>query len=232
MVFRFKQFEVKHEQSAMKVGTDALLLGAMVHAENAGKCLDVGAGCGVISLMLAQRYPSLQIDAIELDTPSSEECANNFMNSPWNNQLTSIQGDFLTYVPHQQYDLIVSNPPFYTNGLLSIDHRKSSAKHNASMPFSDFFEKVKALLSSDGQCWVILSSSDVNAVEKLAQNEGLHPSIRCWIFGRPGKKNRCVLVFIKELVQPIEREFVVRNENGSYTKAYRELTKDFHFNNL
>jgi tRNA1Val (adenine37-N6)-methyltransferase len=207
-------------------------LGAMVHAENAGKCLDVGAGCGVISLMLAQRFPMLEIDAVELDPASSEECAGNFTNAPWNNRLKTIFGDFLTYVPNQQYNLIVSNPPFYTNGILSKDHRKSSAKHNASMPFSHFFEKVKALLSSDGQCWVILSSSDVNAVEKLAQNEGLHPSIRYWIFGRPGKKNRCILAFRKELVQPIEREFVVRNENGSYTDAYKELTKDFHFNDL
>jgi len=232
MVFRFKQFDVKHDQSAMKVGTDALLLGALVGTPNPLMCLDVGAGCGVISLMLAQRFPSISIDAVELDKASYLECVYNFKASPWASRLTAVEGDFLCFNPNVKYDLIVSNPPFYTNGLLPAGHRIVSAKHNVSMPFEVFFQKVYALLSSEGVCWLVFSSEDVAFVKKQAIQVGLFVSQTIWIFGKPGKCNRCILAIEKVQTTTFEREFTVRNKDGQYTKEYIELTKGFHYKQL
>ena len=115
-IFRFKQFEVVNDRTAMKVGTDGVLLGAWCPVAEARRVLDVGTGCGVIALMVAQRNRQALIEGIDIDQDSIAEARLNFANSPWNNRLTAIEGDFNDMDGDARYDLIVSNPPYFTNG--------------------------------------------------------------------------------------------------------------------
>jgi tRNA1Val (adenine37-N6)-methyltransferase len=231
-MFQFKYFSVQQANSALKVGTDAMLLGAYVSPENATSCLDIGAGTGVISLMLAQQNPSLQIHAIEIDTASVIDCQANFTNSKWNKNLTCIAEDFLTWQADQQYDLIVSNPPFYQNSLLSNHTLTAQSKHAVFLPFEQLFEKVSRLLAENGVFWLIVPFQDLEFVSELGNNNHLMCSQQITIEGKPGKPVRVILAFQKKPIQSQVKTICIRTENGNYTSQYIELTKEFHSKNL
>ncbi len=132
-VFKFKHFSVKQSDSAMKVGTDAMLLGAFVETENKTQALDIGTGTGVLSLMLAQKNETLQITAIDIDELSAKEALINFQNSSWTNRLNVYHADFLSFKTENQYDLIVSNPPYFSTTNENKDERKAQARHISSL---------------------------------------------------------------------------------------------------
>ena len=130
--FRFKQFEITQNDNAMKVGTDAMVLGSFVNSHGRKKGLDVGSGTGVLSLMIAQNNSDISIDAVELDALSAAEGELNFKNSPWPERLKTHHCDFLEYETEEKYDLIVSNPPYYQTTLVNNDDRKANARHEKS----------------------------------------------------------------------------------------------------
>ena len=149
-IFRFKQFAVVNDRTAMKVGTDGVLLGAWCPVEGARRVLDVGTGCGVIALMVAQRNRQALIEGIDIDKESITEACLNFASSPWSNRLTATEGDFNDMDRNARYDLIISNPPYFTNGILPTGDSRTVARHTASLTYRQLIDGASRLLSDDG----------------------------------------------------------------------------------
>ncbi len=154
--FQFKQFKVLNPENGLKVTTDACLLGALAVLKNAQNVLDIGAGSGVITLMLAQNHPNANIKAIEIDSDVSEIAMQNIQNSKFNNQIEWIQNDFLKHDFNSSFDLIVCNPPYYNNYLKSEDVFKNRYIHNTSLDFNELLKKISFILEDKGQFWCIL----------------------------------------------------------------------------
>ena len=165
-IFRFKQFSVVNDRTAMKVGTDGVLLGAWCPVEGTRRVLDVGTGCGVIALMVAQRNPSAIIDAIDIDHDAIEEAKLNFENSPWSERLTAIDGDFNGIDVETHYDLIVSNPPYFTNGILPTGDARTTARHTGSLSYRQLIEGASRLLTGDGSLALI---TPTNAEQEIIE---------------------------------------------------------------
>lgn len=230
-IFRFRDFNIQHSASTMKVGQDAVLLGALTKIENAGKILDIGTGCGIIALMLAQRS-NADIDAIEIDENSATEAASNFQLSPWSDRLHAIHlslADFVT-ISTQKYDLIVSNPPFFHRDLLPVSKKLQMAKHATSLDFDSFIKGSKALLKKTGRLNVILPCTLMEVFTSKCLINGLFQLSAIQIIPRTGRKpNRVILTFSDEKAENIISSFfTVRNENGHYSQQYIDATAGFH----
>jgi len=226
--FRFKQFDIFHHLCAHPVGTDGVLLGAWAQCEGQ-QILDVGCGSGLISLMLAQRFPDNQITGIELDAASAQQCQTNFENSPFAKRLKLIQGDFLNYRFNGQFDLIVSNPPFYQAGFESGNTQRDRARQEKFLPQSNFLERAAALLKPGGKVALILPGNEAQQFLEKATDRNLHPSRILRVRGKAGiPPNRWLFELSRKPIATQESEMILRNEDGSYTDQYRQLTKDFH----
>lgn len=232
-VFRFKQFSVKQEQSAMKVGTDAMLLGALVESNSPKQILDIGSGTGVISLMLAQRFSEAKILAIEIDLASYMEALENFQNSNWMHRLSAHHSDFLEFNSDQQFDCIVSNPPYFQTRLENNDVRKSQARHESALPMKQMISNVSKILNQQGSFWVIVPSEVAVIWQEASMTERLYLNSNISIRGKEGGAvKRQILQFNKFSSELNESELTIRHLEGSYTRAYIELTKEFHYNDL
>src|SRR5690606_23546709 len=139
--FQFKQFTIEQDRCAMKIGTDGILLGAWVELKDPYSILDIGAGTGVIGLMMAQRSDAGLIDAIEIDDDAYEQCVDNFENSPWNDRLFCYHASLNEFAEEmkdeEKYDLIISNPPFYTEVFKGSDEVRNLARFADALPFED-----------------------------------------------------------------------------------------------
>ncbi len=216
----------------MKVGTDAMLLGAWTETSlNDRRILDVGCGSGIIALMLAQRSEAL-VDAIDVDKASVQEAAENFRRSPWTGRLTAIHGSLAQFAAMHpgQYDLVVSNPPFFQNSMPAADPRLTLAKHNVQLGLEDFVRFAALLLNPEGRLLVILPVNESRRMLPEAENHGLYIRSRLSIIPRAGKPaNRMILEFLKS--DPDEVVFdtiVLRDENGQFSPAYKMLTRAYH----
>lgn len=228
-VFQFKHFSIFQKEAAMKVGTDAMLLGAFVETENKQNALDIGTGTGVLALMMAQRNISLAIDAVEIDELSAKEAKLNFENSLWLNRLNVHQADFLSFETEKQYDLIVSNPPYFSTTNENQDERKAQARHVSSLAIAPFIKRVSALLSPNGHFWLIIPHDDFDLWHSQIVANGLHISKRINIIGKEGNEPiRCILKIDFSIFETQTKLFCIRNNDHSYTDEYVELTKEFH----
>jgi len=229
--FRFRQFEVSHYRSTMKVGTDAVILGAWLEVSSAKNILEIGTGCGIIALMLAQKSAAI-IDAIDVDEESANEAGENFANSPWNNRLKSFHFALNDFADKKAgiYDLIVSNPPFFQNSLLPPSEKRQLARHNSNLSFEDFLDYGSRLLSHDGRLVVILPVSEEMKFIEIAEKKSLFLLSKLEIFPKPSKpKKRVILVFSStKRENPNIDSIILRNEDGHYSDDYRRVTKDFH----
>jgi tRNA1Val (adenine37-N6)-methyltransferase len=227
--FQFKQFWVRHDRCAMKVCTDACLLGAYTHAPSPQRILDVGAGTGLLGLMLAQRYPHAHIDAVEIDTDAFSQCQENIANSPWPNSVTPWQGRIQDFSPGQGYDLIVSNPPFYPNHLPSADPKRSMAMHTQTLSFADLIQSVQRLLLPDGQFFVLLPPPQMEQLADVARSAGLHEREKLLIADTPGKPAiRAIAVYTKEAYTHKIRTFCIKSSTGEYSEEFATLLKDYY----
>ncbi len=230
--FRFKQFTVWQDKTAMKVGTDGVLLGAWTNCEGAKTALDIGTGTGLISLMLAQRYPSLSILSIDVDMKSVYQAEENFNKSPWSNRLTAQHISLQDFVDSndKKYDVIVSNPPYFENSLRASTNQRSLARHTISLNYNDLIESSARLLDTGGRLSVILPYPSNDKFIELAQMKQFFCIRR--LFVKP-KKSMGVIRVLLELgfnKEPItEDTLVIENtERHDYTNAYKELTKGFY----
>lgn len=227
-VFQFKHFAVRQQQAALKVGTDAMVFGALLPWGLEGLALDVGTGTGVLSLMLAQRNPGLQITALELDEAAFAEAGYNAEESSFSSQIEVLQGDFLDKKFDERYDLIFSNPPYFQRAYKSENEQKNLARHDDSLPLVDFIPKVSALLKPQGQFWLILPDDLWGKLLTYAKAAGLYLQQEILIFGKETMLSRRVGCFGFAEVPAQTSNLVIRNEDGTYSEAYKTLTRDFH----
>lgn len=213
----------------MKIGTDGVLAGAWANAESARSILDVGTGCGLIALMMAQRFPEASVDAIDTDTAALADAAENIANSPFNDRIKPFQGDFLAYDFRKKYDFIVSNPPFHPQDTLSPDISRATARNAASLPVEPFARKISLLLEEKGGAVVIYPYDYAGHVIRSFGDNGLFLHRRLDIKGAPHRPfKRSLLHFIAETGQFSHDELCICNADGSRSEAYKTLTGDFH----
>lgn len=228
--FRFKQFAIRQENSAMKVGTDGVMLGAWVNIENAKTILDVGTGTGLIALMLAQRSKA-QIDAVEVDELSAQQAKENVSNSPWERRVNIYNQSFqqLAGETFTKYDLIVSNPPYFIKSLKSDEVARTIARHNEFLPHSDLLTGVSRLLVNNGRFAGIFPYVEGNVFVALASTYGLYCSKRVSVYGKSaGPIKRLMLEFRRERIPVDESTITVRGIDGEFTAEYIQLTKDYY----
>lgn len=233
--FRFKTFEIEHHRSTMKVGTDAVLLGAWVELEGAANALDIGTGCGVISLILASRSSNLSVTAIDIDSESTEETRSNFASSKWFHRLIVHNQSLQCFASSAviRFDLIVSNPPWFINSLRVPENaRRNNARHNDALNFCDLIEGTIKLLNLNGRASFVLPSTEGSLFVEMARQKGLYLSRKCLIKSDPKKApHRWLLEFRQQHTDSVAiTELSVHNENGLFSEAYKTLTGDFYLN--
>lgn len=244
--FKFKEFTVHQDRCAMKIGTDSVLLGAWVSIERfPNSILDIGAGTGVLSLMLAQRSAAVPIaigiiDAIEIEDNAHEQCVENFEQSPWSDRLFCYHASLeeFTEEMESQYDLIISNPPFYSPsfafGISSKEDKKSEtarevARQNDAMPFRHLIESVSKLLSKEGLFSVIIPYSEEKNFIVLASKEHLFPNRILRVKGSPSSEIKRSLIEFSFYEYAVNaEELTIEKARHQYTEDYIQMTKDFY----
>jgi tRNA1Val (adenine37-N6)-methyltransferase len=230
--FEFKQFRIEQEKTAMKVGTDGVILGAWTSVSNALRILDVGTGTGLIALMLAQRC-NASIDAVEIDVEAFEEAKYNFDHSPWRERLGIIHSDFNSFSKDgvQLYDLIVCNPPFFIDSLKTSDPQLAIARHNGSMTFNQLIDGSLNLLKDNGRFAVIIPSESFDEFRESARLRGFYLHLHCNVISKPRRTvSRVLLEFSLLPGHTSESEILIQNEDGQFTDQFKELTRAYYLN--
>ena len=230
--FQFKQFTIQQDQCAMKVGTDGVLLGAW--ADGGQRILDIGTGTGLVALMMAQRFPTAKVVAVEVDKDAYCQASANVANSPFKSQVETCHDSIQHFASHRTdlnpFDSIVCNPPFFENSLKNADTKSSLARHNDQLSWTDLAESVDNLLSSDGTFSVILP---IDGYERLIENlyiKGFKECRSCKILTKEGKPcKRILAAFTKDLARsPSTEQQTLLTPDGQRTEWYELLTKNFY----
>ena len=226
--FSFKKFTIHQDQTAMKVTTDACILGAYTNVKKVKRILDIGTGTGLLSLMLSQRGTA-KIDAIEIDENAYNQAVVNVNNSIYKDEVTiynsSIQ-DFITFNP---YDLIISNPPFFQNHLKSETVSRNNSLHTDTLSFENLLSSVLRLLLPNGTFVVLLPMYESSIFEQLAIPQGLYPQKKLMIRHRKGSKIlRIITTFGRLKKEIINEELIIKNPDESYTPDFQKLLKDYY----
>jgi len=231
-LFKFKQFSIHQEKSAMKVGTDGVLLGAWVKI-NAGvnRILDVGSGTGLISLQMAQRCDAEVIDAIEIEPQAYEQTVENFEVSDWGNRLFCYHSSFQAFADEidEKYDLIISNPPFFKSSNQITNNARALARQNTTLSYADLLRYSAKLLSKKGSCAFIIPYQEEQNFLDLALQNNLYPQRITRVKGNktaPVKRSLLQLSFAK--LKPKIDELVIEISRHNYTETYINLVKDFY----
>jgi tRNA1Val (adenine37-N6)-methyltransferase len=230
--FKFKQFSVNQDQCAMKIGTDGVLLGAWTSIKHDPfSILDIGAGTGVLSLMLAQRSPAETIEALEIDDQAYEQCVDNFEQSPWNDRLFCYHASLEEFTEEidDTYDLIICNPPFYNDTYKTDNSQRDLARFQDAMPFEHLLESVASLLSNNGIFSVVIPFSEENSFIQLASRLRLFPKRITHVKGTPSSDiKRSLIEFSFSKTNIIFSELVIETARHIHTEDYINLTKDFY----
>jgi tRNA1Val (adenine37-N6)-methyltransferase len=230
--FQFKQFSVAHDRCAMKVGTDAVLLGAWAPVNPTTKSiLDIGSGSGILALMLAQRCNADLIDGLEIDGEAYEQCVTNFESSPWADRLFCYHASLKAYTNEMdiKYDFIISNPPFYNATYTTNNESRNTARFEAAMPFNELLKSVRKLLSKNGRFCVIIPFKSEKKIVEIGKENTLFSDK---ILRIRGQKNsiikRSLLSFCFEK-KPVEiNEIYLEEKRHIYSKEFINLTKEFY----
>ncbi|WP_369998336.1 tRNA1(Val) (adenine(37)-N6)-methyltransferase [Winogradskyella sp.] len=230
--FKFKQFTIEQDRCAMKVGTDGVLLGAWTSVgHNPFNILDIGAGTGILSLMLAQRSNAEQIEAIEIDDDAFEQCAENFENSPWNDRLFCFHASLLEYMEavDEKFDLIICNPPFYSEDYKSTDKARNLARFSDAMPMEHIVFAVINFLSENGKFAIVLPYKMEKEFIEEASLIGLFPNRILRVKGNPKSEiKRSLIEFSYTETNTEISELIIETDRHNYTDDYINLTKDFY----
>lgn len=232
--FHFKQFTVNQNKCAMKVGTDGVLLGSWTNTGQAKSILDVGTGTGLIALMLAQKSAA-HIDAVEIDEPAYAQACENVQSSPWPGRITIYKDSFQRFAgkAKKQYDIVLSNPPYFSKSLNPPDSQRNQARHDISLSFADLIENASLLLKKSGKLNLILPCPLHENLIKEAEKKGLFITRKWWIKPNKQKEPKRVLLEFSKTNKPLTDEktlTIEKDKRHDYTKGYIELTKNFYLN--
>ncbi len=230
--FRFKQFTIYQDKTAMKISTDGVVLGACCGFGKAKKMLDIGTGTGLLSLMAAQRSLA-DITAVEIDKDAYIQAFENVEKSKFASRIKVVNGDFLTLFNDgvEQFDYIVSNPPFFRNSLKSSSQGRSIARHEDSLPFEKFVPTVARLLTSDGTFSVILPESERLYFNRLCIANGLHICGTTLVKSFENSDPLRVILHFGKSILPMKQEMlVIYSSQNVYTQRFKDLVRDFYIN--
>ncbi|MGM9811044.1 MAG: tRNA1(Val) (adenine(37)-N6)-methyltransferase [Paludibacteraceae bacterium] len=242
--FRFKQFTVRHDRCAMKVGTDGVLLGAWAGTSESSeeasqpamtssieRILDVGTGSGLVALMLAQRFPNALIDGIDIDSSAVLQAQDNFSASPFSTRLRAYSSPLQDWQPQEKYDLIVSNPPYFSNSLLCPDNARTNARHDNTLSFAELFEHSDRLLSPCGTLALVLPADAEKEILALSRLHHLYCVRLCRVHTTAAKPAKRILIAFSRQAKacPLTPETLCLSENGlPRSTAYSALTQEFY----
>lgn len=230
-IFRFKHFAVLNDRTAMKVGTDGVLLGAWCPVDGARRVLDVGTGCGVIALMVAQRNSEAVIDAIDIDRDAVDEAMVNFNRSPWSNRLTASNRDFNTMNAADRYDLIVSNPPFFTNGVLPTGDARTIARHSHALTYRQLIEGASQMLTHDGSlAFITPADAESDIIEAASFASMPIKRLTRVLSVEGGNPKRILWLLTSKCIPYCEDNITIAHKDGSFTQEYIQLTGSFYIN--
>lgn len=228
--FTFKQFTINQDRCAMKVCTDACILGASTDVENVNNILDIGTGTGLLSLMLAQRS-NAQINAVEIDEDAYQQALTNIQASRFFDKIKVNHQRIQDFISTKTYDLIISNPPFYQQSLKSSDAKTNKALHAVELSFDDLIDSVLRLLSIEGKFVVLLPPFEIEKLIQIAQKKGLYLSKKILIRHDESKPIfRVIATFLTKKVYDLEEKaLIIHNEDGkTYSNEFRDLLKDYY----
>lgn len=239
--FRFKHFSVRNSSSAMKVGTDGVLLGAaMALPREGGRLLDIGSGTGVIALIAAQRLslspaaPPFHITAIDIDLASAEEAAASFAASPWASNLTSLHASLAGFAGSEpgsvRFDAIFSNPPYFEDSLRNPDPREAAARHTSGLSYRDILSFASVRLNPGGSLSLILPAEAETPLGRCASSFGLRMFRILRIRGTDRKPfSRIIAEFRRsDAPLPLQEVELTLMEDGKRSAAYAALTEDLY----
>jgi len=230
--FHFKQFSITAQESGLKVGTDACLLGAYAEHDEPEHCLDIGTGTGVVALFLAQKYPESKTIAIELEPTVYRQALKNISESPFSKRIQPVEGDFMNFQSELKFDLIVCNPPYFNKSLQKQNSPLNRAIHNLGMPMDGLLAQVSTLLNESGRFWIIYPPYEAGILLEKATAVGLHIHRIVQIFNKPGKHFRTLLCFQKAVIaNPLLSDLQMHDADGSRTEAFRLLMLPFYLEN-
>lgn len=230
--FQFKEFRVDQKLSGMKVTTDACLFGAWVANEivgrNPSQILDIGAGTGLLSLMLAQTNQNTTIDAVEINSDAFNEATSNFNQSPWSKNLTCFHSSVQDF-SSDQYDLIICNPPFFKKSQLGKEHNKNQALHSTLLSESQLIKTILRLLSGKGVCYLLYPEQEMHRFINVAQEYGLHPKKLITVKNKEGGRVfRIMAAFGYDKSIPAKFEIIIRKEDGRYTSQFWDYLNEYY----
>ena len=233
--FHFKEFTINQDKTAMKVGTDAVLLGAWCSLETCpDTILDVGSGTGLISLMMAQRSDAETIDAVEIDPDAYEQNVANFEKSGWSDRLFCYHSSFQDFSQEmkeedEEYDLIISNPPFYNDNFETNDTSRNTARFTSALSFKELLESTSKILSDSGIFTIIIPFKEQTVFVSLAAKYRLFLNRVCSVRGTENSEiKRSMLEFSFYQKEVEETTLVIEKARHKYTQEYINLTKDFY----
>ncbi len=229
--FQFKQFRIIQEKSAMKVGTDGVLLGSWVNVQNEKQILDIGTGTGLIALIMAQRT-SAMITGVEIEKNAADEASSNAKSSLWNTRISIQNSSFQQYATttDNRFDLIVSNPPFFENNQKSKDGNLAIARHNDLLPFREIIMGCLNILNETGRLALILPVTPAQSFISLAETQGLILNRITKV--RPNNKkeiHRYLMEFSRTKLTLETEELAIHTDDGfDFTESYKALTKELY----
>ncbi len=235
-VFRFKQFVIAQDQCAMKVGTDGILLAAWAKVEEVRQILDIGTGTGLIALMLAQRQTQAQIIGVEIDQGAAEQAQNNVAASPFLDRVKIIQGSIQDYTQTAggTFDLIVSNPPFFTGGVISEQEGRASVRHTVKLSHQDLLRSVQRLLAPEGSFCLVLPWLEGLRFVELAKSYQLYTWQKIKVSPSPEKSPNRLLLSLRKTPPPGDMPedgalsiYARGGADSPRSAAYQKLTADF-----
>ena len=228
--FHFQKFSVRHTYSAMKVGIDSILLGGWAPFEKPMTALDIGTGCGILSLMMAQRFPAADILGVDIDPVACEEAKGNFNRSPWPDRLKAMQGDVLNLpaIYSGRFDAIISNPPFFTDGLMSRDIRKSTARHQKTLSTTTFLKLADSLLSSTGTAALILPYDHLPRVQSDLEDVALFIDHLVLVKPLATKPPHRIMLHLRKIAGDVKEYEVVLGPPQLRSEDFQKITNPFY----
>lgn len=230
--FKFKQFTIQQDKCAMKVGTDGTLLGAWANVEGAKKVLDIGTGTGLIALMVAQRNTEASIDAIDIDKDAYLQASQNVKNSPFKKQINLYHSSLQMFAKNTcnpPYDLIISNPPYFSNSLKSPEKKRNLARHNDTLSFEDLIQLCSMLLATHGRIALVLPFQMINEIIYLASLKNLYTERQTNIISTINSQPKRTLIEFSFQTKSFNTDtLILEHTRNQRTEEYQQLTQDFY----